>query len=63
MIPCDLHMIEYEILEEKGIDLSLDSFKGIELDSSRLNTHGISVIQATLLSELAETIKENQRNE
>ena len=56
-------MIEYEILEEKGIDLSLDGFKGIELDSSRLNTHGISVIQATLLSELVETIKENQRNE
>lgn len=63
MITRDLHMIEYEILEEKGIDLSLDGFKGIELDSSRLNTHGISVIQATLLSELVETIKENQRNE
>lgn len=51
----------YDIAIENNIDLSLESFKGIELDSSQLNTHSISVVQTTLLSELIETIKENQK--
>lgn len=51
----------YQNAKAEGIRIDLNDFKEIDINSERINTHGLDMSPTTILSEITEALKENQK--
>lgn len=51
----------YQNAKAEGIHIDLNDFKEIDINSERINTHSFDMSPTTILSEIMEVLKENQK--